>query len=96
MKQDGIISPNAAAMKSAEIGLEEHDWDRIGSDLNGSGCPVIDKLLTRDECRGRLSCVRSIKCAIYLNSLHRLLHDEASTAHCATQDPDSPQFNAQE
>jgi hypothetical protein len=33
---------------------------------------------------------------IYLNSLHRLLHDAASTVHCATQDPDSPQFCAQE
>jgi hypothetical protein len=32
----------------------------------------------------------------YLNWLHRLLHEAASTVHCATQDPDSPQFCAQE
>jgi hypothetical protein len=51
MKQDGIISPNAAAVKSAEVRLRKHDWDRTGSDLNSFGCAVIDKLLTRDECR---------------------------------------------
>jgi hypothetical protein len=32
----------------------------------------------------------------YLDSPHRTLHDVASTVHCATQDPDSPQFCAQE
>jgi hypothetical protein len=51
MKQDGIISPNAAAVKSAEVRLRKHDWDRTGSDLNSFGCAVIDKLLTREECR---------------------------------------------
>jgi uncharacterized protein len=51
MKQDGIISPNAAAVKSAEVRLKKHDWDRTGSDLNSFGCAAIDKLLTRDECR---------------------------------------------
>src|SRR6202171_1338668 len=51
MKQDSIISPNAAAMRSAEIRLEKQDWHRIGSDLNSFGCAVIDKLITRDECR---------------------------------------------
>jgi hypothetical protein len=41
---------------------------------------------------------RSDRCKyeIYLGSPHRLLHDEASAVHCATQDPDSPQFWAQE
>ena len=33
MKQDSIISPNAAAVRSAEIRLEKQDWHRIGSDL---------------------------------------------------------------
>jgi uncharacterized protein len=51
MKQGNIISPNAAAVKSAETRLEKHDWDRIGSDLNSFGCAVIDKLVTREECR---------------------------------------------
>ena len=51
MKQDSIISPNAAAVRSAEIRLEKQDWHRIGSDLNSFGCAVIDKLITRDECR---------------------------------------------
>jgi hypothetical protein len=51
MKLDGIDSPNAAAVKSAEIRLEKQDWHRIGPDLNSFGCAVIDKLLTRDECR---------------------------------------------
>jgi len=51
MKQDTIISPNAAAVRSAEIRLEKQDWHRIGSDLNSFGCAVIDKLITRDECR---------------------------------------------
>jgi uncharacterized protein len=51
MKRDSIISPNAAAMKSAEIRLEKQDWHRIGPDLNSFGCAVIDKLLTRDECQ---------------------------------------------
>jgi hypothetical protein len=32
----------------------------------------------------------------YLDLLHPLLHKSASTVHCATQDPDSPQFFAQE
>jgi hypothetical protein len=32
----------------------------------------------------------------YFDSLHRTLHDVTSTVHCATQDPDSPQFCAQE
>jgi len=51
MKQDSIINPNAAAVKSAEARLKKHDWDRTGSDLNSFGCAVMDKLLTRDECR---------------------------------------------
>jgi hypothetical protein len=51
MKQDNVISPNAAAVKSAEARLETHDWSRIGSDLNGFGCAVIDKLLTPGECQ---------------------------------------------
>jgi hypothetical protein len=51
MKQDSIINPNAAAVKSAENRLEKQDWHRIGPDLNSFGCAVIDKLLTRDECR---------------------------------------------
>jgi len=51
MKQDSSISPNAAAVRSAEIRLEKQDWHRIGSDLNSFGCAVIDKLITRDECR---------------------------------------------
>jgi hypothetical protein len=51
MKQDSIISPNAAAVKSTEIRLEKQDWQRIGSDLNSFGCAVVDKLLTRAECR---------------------------------------------
>jgi hypothetical protein len=90
MKQDSIISPSAAAVKSAEIRLEKQDWQRIGSDLNSFGCAVVDKLLTRAECREIA--------ALYPqeDSLHRLLHDEASAVHCATQDPDSPQFCAQE
>jgi len=45
----------------------------------------------RIKCRGD-----RCKYEIYLGSLHRLLHDEASAVHCATQDPDSPQFCAQE
>jgi hypothetical protein len=32
----------------------------------------------------------------YFDSLHRVLHDAASTVHCATQEPDRPQFCAQE
>jgi hypothetical protein len=51
MKQDSIISPNAAAVRSVEIRLEKQDWHRIGFDLNSFGCAVIDKLITRDECR---------------------------------------------
>ena len=51
MKQDSIISPNAAAVRSAEIRLEKQDWHRIGSDLNSFGCAVIEKLITSDECR---------------------------------------------
>lgn len=51
MKQDSIISPNAAAVRFAEIRLEKQDWHRIGSNLNSFGCAVIDKLITRDECR---------------------------------------------
>ena len=51
MKQDSIINPNVAAVKSAEARLKKHDWDRTGSDLNSFGCAAIDKLLTRDECR---------------------------------------------
>ena len=40
MKQDGIINPNAAAVKSAEARLKKHDWDRTGSEqfrLRGDG-----------------------------------------------------------
>jgi hypothetical protein len=32
----------------------------------------------------------------YLSSLQRALHDAASAVHCATQEPDSPQFCAHE
>jgi uncharacterized protein len=51
MKQDSIVNPNVGAIKSAEVRLEKQDWLRIGSDLNSFGCAVMDKLLTRDECR---------------------------------------------
>jgi hypothetical protein len=57
MKQDGIISPNAAAVKSAEVRLKKHDWDRTGSDLNSFGCAVIDKLLTRRRVLGNCRAV---------------------------------------
>ncbi|MEA2911265.1 MAG: hypothetical protein QOJ15_3346 [Bradyrhizobium sp.] len=40
MKQDSIISPNAAAVRSVEIRLEKQDWQRIGSDLNSARCTI--------------------------------------------------------
>src|SRR5258708_12404917 len=51
MKQDSIISPNTAAVRSAEIRLEKQDWHRIGSDLNSFGCALIATLITRDARR---------------------------------------------
>jgi hypothetical protein len=40
--------------------------------------------------------VLAVESKPYFRSLHWLLHDEASAVHCATQDPDSPQFCAHE
>jgi hypothetical protein len=35
---------------SAVQRVERYDWSAIGSDLNASGCAVLPKLLSQDEC----------------------------------------------
>jgi hypothetical protein len=39
------FEPSAAAQH-----VDSYDWDAIGSDLNGSGCAVLPKILSPDEC----------------------------------------------
>jgi hypothetical protein len=40
----------AADFRSLEQRVETYDWNAIGSHLDSSGCAVLDKLLTPNEC----------------------------------------------
>jgi hypothetical protein len=59
---------------------------KIAPVLEGSGFARLDAS----------NLIRNRAIQAYLDSPHRALHDVASTVHCATQDPDNPQFCAQE
>src|SRR6478735_6786946 len=48
MSNDDRIAPSTCA---AEVRIAQYDWSRIAADLNGYGCAVIEKLLSRDECK---------------------------------------------
>jgi hypothetical protein len=42
----------ASGTQSLQARLARCDWDGAGADLNESGCAVLKKLLTPDECQG--------------------------------------------
>ena len=42
--------PASADAMSAEARVARYDWSALGEELDGFGCAVLDKLLTREEC----------------------------------------------
>ncbi|WP_426229146.1 2OG-Fe(II) oxygenase [Pararhizobium sp. DWP3-4] len=44
-------TPPVSAALSAGARVAQYDWTRLGEELNGFGCAVIDRLLSPEECR---------------------------------------------
>jgi uncharacterized protein len=45
------IVPAASAVKSAEARAGKYDWQKLSEELSGSGCAVMEKLLSPEECQ---------------------------------------------
>jgi hypothetical protein len=45
------IVPAASGVESAEVRAGKYDWPKLSEELSGSGCAVMEKLLSPEECR---------------------------------------------
>jgi uncharacterized protein len=50
LKMKAVAKAASFEPPSAVQGVERHDWSAIGGDLNASGCAVLPKLLSPNEC----------------------------------------------
>lgn len=51
MNISSSVSASASAAPSGQARVAAHDWEALGSELTGNGFAVIEKLLSRQECR---------------------------------------------
>jgi len=51
MNAPSKVVPASSAVRPAETRVSQYDWETLSGDLNGYGCAVLEKLLSRDECR---------------------------------------------